>query len=129
VDGHKDLGARLEGDEIMDKLEKLFTLQRRLEEAIGAKIFDTDHLHPNQLFILLNFVGVITEACEALENTPWKPWKKSMVYKQKEFRKELIDLLHFVFNLCIAADMSPEDIYDMYAEKHKENMRRQKEGY
>lgn len=113
---------------MMDKLDELIKLQKKLEKAIGAVIFNEDG-NPNQLFILLSFVGIITEACEALENTPWKPWKKSMVYNQREFKKELIDLLHFVFNLCIVADMGPEEIYQMYSDKHKTNMKRNEKGY
>ena len=105
----------------MDYLDEIFKMQKKLEAAIGAD-FD-------QRFITLSFVGIITEACEALENTPWKPWKQSTAYNKIEFQKELIDLLHFVVNLLLVAGMEPEDVYRMYKDKHEKNMKRNKKGY
>ena len=122
---------------MMDFLYEIFKMQKKLEEAIGAEIFQKNSLqgnsemkdHPNQIFILLSFVGVITEACEALEQTPWKPWKESMTYNQRAFQEELIDLLHFVLNLFLAASMEPQDVYKMFKQKHVKNMKRNERGY
>ena len=121
----------------MDYLTEIFKMQRRLQDAVGFDIFERtkDWPHdlilncPRQDFILMQFTGIITEACEALENTPWKPWKHSARLDKEEFRKELIDLLHFVVNMFLAAGMTPQDIHEAFKKKHKENMRRQREGY
>jgi len=121
----------------MDYLNELFKMQKRLQAEIGSKIFQTNSLQgnspmgmfPNQNFVNLNYIGVITEASEALEKTPWKPWKDSMRYNRIEFQKELIDIFHFLMNLFLAAGMEPQDVYRMYKQKHIKNMKRQERGY
>lgn len=112
----------------IDYLEEIFKMQVRLQAEIGANIYD-EYPKPSQKFINLAYIGVMTEASEALEQTPWKPWKSSMVYNPDKFRKELIDLLHFVVNLFLASGMSAEDVYKAYMNKHRINMNRQKGGY
>lgn len=121
-----------------DVLAAIFEMQLELQKAAGFDIFYRNRFitpsplmldSPRQDFISLQFMGIITEACEALENTPWKPWKQSMRLNKEKFREELIDLLHFVVNMFLAAGMTPEEIYKAFKEKHRINMKRQEGGY
>ena len=76
------------------------------------------------------FIGIITEACEAIEQTSWKKnWKQSATYNEQAFREEIIDLWHFVINLTLSADMTADDVFRMYTNKHHINLKRQEDKY
>lgn len=108
----------------LDKLDTLFYLQRKLQERLGQKYLEFDNEHFN-----LMFIGAITELCEMLENSKWKPWKKSSINNIKEIQNELIDVWHFIINLSLACNLDTETLVKKFIEKNKENNRRQKNGY
>jgi len=74
-------------------------------------------------------------------NGVWKPWKKSHVKApgmtlaemhpedMKELKMELIDAQHFLFNMMLAVGMTPQEMFNYYWSKNKENRERQKRGY
>ena len=41
----------------------------------------------------------------------------------------LVDIQHFLFNMMLACDMTPELLYEYYVSKNKENIRRQLNNY
>lgn len=108
----------------MNQLAKMFSLQMQLQNKIGYNIFEKSQEYKN-----LMFIGIITEACEALEQTPWKPWKQSKELYLNNYQNEIIDLWSFVINLSLSANMTAEIVYKKYCEKHKINILRQKNGY
>ncbi len=71
----------------------------------------------------------------------WKKWKKAhSTYSNIKFddlsesdklecKFEVIDLLHFFMNYAISIGMTPEEMYNMYMSKNKENRDRQARGY
>ena len=68
-------------------LQELFELQRALQKKI-----DFSNM-PLIQYIRLMFIGIVTEACEALEQTDWKPWKQSTGVnpsQNKNFKKEML---------------------------------------
>jgi dimeric dUTPase (all-alpha-NTP-PPase superfamily) len=104
-----------------DKLEQIFNMQLALQLKLGVK-FDQD------------YINIMTLACEqelheALRETPWKPWKKQQTFNRDNYKKELIDALHFFINLCLAGGITAEDLYEAYIEKNKENYVRKESGY
>jgi hypothetical protein len=42
---------------------------------------------------------------------------------------ELIDIQHFLFNMMLAVGMTPDELFNYYFSKNKENRLRQKRGY
>jgi hypothetical protein len=78
--------------------------------------------------------AVHDECSEILGWLPWKHWKD---YDPRaagqvdihEVRFEVIDLLHFVFNLAMVWGMTFYDVEIYYQAKLKENIRRQEDGY
>lgn len=111
-----------------DKLDLMFMLQTRLQQRIYKDKLPLINI--NQEYIEKMFIGVVTELCESLENTPWKKqWKPSANLDNDKFRKEIIDLWNFVINYTLASGMTAEDVYHMFTEKNKENKRRQSNGY
>ena len=108
-----------------DMLCLMFKMQKRLQKKIYGS-----HFPFKQEYVEKMFLGVVTELCESLENTPWKQqWKSSARLDEERFRKEIIDLWHFVINYTMASGMTAEDVYHMFVEKNKENHERQKNEY
>jgi NTP pyrophosphatase (non-canonical NTP hydrolase) len=114
--------------EPVDTLAHIFEMQKRLQDKIGV---DPTMLSGDRRteFIRLMFIGLVTEAAEVIERTPWKPWKKSAQYDEEGLKEELVDVAHFFINLCLAANLSPEELLSRYAKKHETNMQRQENGY
>lgn len=96
--------------------------QKKLQRKLGTDIH-------SQNFINMSGYALITEVVEALNETPWKPWKKRQRFNREKFKAELIDCFHFLLNLCISVDMTDIEIYKMYLEKNKTNHERAENGY
>jgi len=102
------------------ELEKMFQMQRNLQKKIG---FDLEN--PTQEYFNLMFMAIVTEASEALEETPWKPWKKTMTLNHFKLQEEVVDLWHFIINLTIAAGLTPTALFSLFSNKNKVNLGRQ----
>ena len=48
---------------------------------------------------------------------------------KKELQMELIDIQHFLFNMMVSVGMTPDELYNYYLSKNKENIRRQENNY
>lgn len=78
------------------------------------------------------------EWAEILHMLPWKEWK---TYPERgagdpisdEDRRELafevVDMFHFLLNICIALGLRWDQFLAIYYTKYLENQRRQREGY
>lgn len=115
----------------MDKLDIIFGLQKELDNKIieERKIdFDFD------TWVQKEILAIMSELTEILEETNFKWWKNSREINRTALKEEIIDVFHFLISLCIKAGISPQDLYDAYINKNKENHLRQdgystKEGY
>jgi len=104
-------------------LHHMFAKQYDLQKKLGYDIN-----HPTQQYLNYMFMGIVTEACEAIENTPWKPWKKISEMKTRELQEEVIDIWHFLINLSIASGMTADDVYRIFNDKNAVNHSRQDGG-
>lgn len=105
----------------IDKLNKMFAMQKELQEKLSVT-FD-------QGYINIMALALEDEIHEALRETPWKPWKKNQTMNQENYKKELVDAFHFFMNMCIAGNVTANDLYNGYIEKNKENHERKEAGY
>lgn len=68
-----------------------------------------------------NVVGAIEELGEYLKEADWKPWKPRPQFASDDFRarrrEELVDVLHFVANLCVIEGLDDRVLSDIYLEK------------
>jgi hypothetical protein len=132
-------------------LADLFNLQKDIQENVYGydfkklqsgplpkmrEFFDWNyHAIQDELRETFNALGGMSDG---ISNGVWKPWKKSYHEKapnmsydsmsdrdKKELKMELIDLQHFLFNLMIAVNMSPEELMNFYFAKNLENRNRQ----
>lgn len=151
--------AHLEVEDVFTEstntLADLYNLQKDIQENVYGYNFEelrNKPLSEFRQFFDWNYHAVQDELRETFDalggikdgigNAVWKPWKKAYHEKapemtfndltdsdKKELQMELIDIQHFLFNMMLAAGLTPQDLMNMYFAKNKENRERQKRGY
>ena len=108
----------------MDSLKII--CDRQLEFMVQLGLFGADR----EMAIRDTCLALIVEATEVLNETNWKPWKKTpKVLNEEKIKEEIIDALHFVIELALLMEMRPLDILKEYISKMEINQKRQKGGY
>lgn len=133
-----------------DTLGDLMKIQKEIQENVYGYNFNA--LRRSNVsassFFLMNYEAIQDELREfrnamggKLGSAIWKPWKSNHVDSlnscledmseedRLELQYELIDIQHFVFNLALMIDLTPQEFFNLYYAKNKENMDRQKRGY
>ena len=111
-----------------DRLKELYDLQHDLQ-ATHFKDPATFTRDEAIEFIRWNVLALHDELSEALQEVGWKPWADSNHIHREEYIGELVDALHFLFNLFLAVGATPADIYYGYKKKNEKNRKRQLDGY
>lgn len=111
-----------------DRLHEIFRLQRELNVRIGV---DTAGMteEQRQQWVLSYCRAMSQEIAELTDCVPWKWWAKYQKFDKQNARVEIVDLLHFLVSLAQVLELSPEDIFEAYAKKHRVNLARQDSGY
>lgn len=134
-----------------DTLGDIMRMQADTQENVYGYKFDEMFLSELMSYWHLNNHSMIDEIHEATDslggikdghgNAVWKRWKKAhntydkikfsdlSKRDQLECKFEIIDILHFFMNYAISVGMTPEEMYNMYMSKNKENRDRQSRGY
>lgn len=116
----------------MDKLEKIFELQKSLNQRIvkerGLPELTKDEWLQKQI------LATISELGELLAETNFKWWKNDKPINIDNIKEEIIDIFHFFVSMCLTMDMDAEECYRIYLDKNRENIARQqgkssKSGY
>ena len=119
-----------------DSVEVMLDYQKAFQRRVDPRCESLD-LKERAAFIRDHYVYLDQELQEMLYEVPffkhWKDYSKMTNYEIEEAyhkaKEELIDSWHFFMNLMIALNMSADELFQMYLEKNKENIRRQNEGY
>ncbi|MCY3021262.1 MAG: dUTPase [Planctomycetota bacterium] len=132
-----------------DKLRDIFTLQGELNDGIFKKqgirgpdgkvltmaairkALERGESGPNGLpnLWLRNYLRALqSEAAELDQELLWKWWSKDRIDLQN-IRVEIVDLMHFLTSLALAAGLSADDFHRLYTAKHRVNQERQQKGY
>jgi len=113
-------------------IEDFFRRQQELQKKIGNDLGNLtfeDREKWTKEFVL----AMHAELTEVLDWINWKHWKKTRVkydaQRINEIQMEIIDLFHFLLNLCQIWGVSPIMFEALFLEKHKINMERQEKGY
>lgn len=111
-----------------DMLEELFKLQGELNRRIGI---DTPAVpEKKKPEWILNYCRALSqEIAELTDSVPWKWWAKYQTFDKQNARVEVVDMFHFLISLAQVLDMSAEDIFKAYRQKHQVNIDRQNSGY
>ena len=115
----------------MDKLEKIFEMQKLFDDDIAARRnldFTTEEWMQKEVLAMLS------ELSEVLDEVNFKWWKNKKPLDTDALRGELVDILHFFVSMCIRSGMDADELFARYIEKNKENFDRQygrseKKGY
>lgn len=132
-------------------LGDIMSLQKDTQLNVYGYDFSNMTLREIMSFWHANTHALIDELHEATDalggikdgsgNAIWKYWKKdyskyanikfSDLSKsdQLECKFEIVDILHFFLNMAISIGMTPQEMYNMYMSKNKENRDRQAKGY
>lgn len=113
-----------------DRLDEMMEMQRKLQqEAYGINPGELDM--PQKIkYIKDMHMGMMSEMSELLNEITWKPWTSGdLDINGDGYRKEIVDVWHFMMNLMLAVNMTPYELYNMYVQKRAVNLRRQQNGY
>jgi len=113
----------------MDRLGEIFTRQAQLQRIINGYDLDDQTTETRIENIKLNVLACTAELHEALDEISWKQWATAQFFNENAFKKELIDVAHFLINLMLHAGMSSDEFFELYVAKNKRNFERQAEGY
>lgn len=117
-------------DAHLDRLGEMFEMQADLQrKSYGAHPADIKTPEEKIQFIKDMILALEDELHEAMFEIGWKPWATSKHIRKAGFQGELVDAFHFFMNLCMAVEMTPEDLYQQYKKKRLKNAQRQAEGY
>lgn len=108
----------------------LLDLQQELQVyAFDINPIDFKDSDSQMEFIRWNALALISELVEAMNEVGWKPWASSHHINREQFAGEMVDLLHFFANLCLATGISGQMLAEGYVKKRQRNYERQQEGY
>jgi dimeric dUTPase (all-alpha-NTP-PPase superfamily) len=113
------------GDETLDKLDKIFQLQKELASFISSDRYP----QTKEERVSALCTAITHEVIELQRLTNWKWWKNKVEFNEDQAREELIDIWHFVVQTAIELDISPKSILDEYLKKNRINRQRHQEGY
>lgn len=113
---------------VMDKLDKIFEMQEKLNRRIGINL---DNLGDDEkIKWILNYSRALQqEVSELIDSVPWKWWAKYQKFDKQNARVEVVDIVHFLVSIAQVLDMSADDIFDAYCKKNAINHERQDSGY
>jgi len=119
----------------IDRLEEMFSHQFLFQTRLGVFEKTADTTVMAQHYIDRMLLSIHEEAAEIGKETLSKHkimpfgWKENQVANEEKYREEIVDLWHFVMNLWLAVDGTPEEFFALYCKKNKINYKRQDEGY
>src|SRR5690625_73115 len=112
----------------MDKLERIFDLQKALNDRIGVNTSDLSEAEQTKW--VLNYSRAMQqELAELVDSVPWKWWAKYQEFDRQNARVEVVDLFHFLVSLAQALGMTADDVFEAYEKKNQVNHWRQESGY
>jgi len=115
-----------------DRLSELFKLQQSLNDDIRTKRNLDGYTHEE--WIQKHTLAMLSELAELLDEVNFKWWKNPKPIDEGALKEELVDILHFYISMCLEAGLTPQELFDRYISKNKENFdrqsgRSQKPGY
>jgi len=128
----------------MDKLDEIVKLQSELMDRLKIIRFgpsfrderqvmrEEEHAHARDIQEQTkNMLHAITcEIGEVSDEINWKPWKNTRKDVDLDLLYcELIDILHFIIEICLMWGMDANTIHQYYVAKNKINHERQDAGY
>jgi dimeric dUTPase (all-alpha-NTP-PPase superfamily) len=106
-----------------DRLSDIFELQQALNDDIRQKR-NLDGISHEQ-WIQKQTLAMLSEMAELLDEVNFKWWKNPKPVDAGAVKEELVDILHFFVSMCLEAGLTPQELYERYVFKNRENFDRQ----
>lgn len=111
-----------------DKLDQVFALQTKLNRLAGVDVAAMTTSQREDWMIRF-VLAMHQELAELTETLPYKWWGKRRYAKAHDSKREIVDLLHLVVSLSQLAGMSAQELRDLYIEKNRVNITRQRKRH
>lgn len=105
-------------------IQSLMDIQSKFQTLVG-----NHNLHGNIDFIRDQTLALIAEVTEAMNETPWKSWKRQQAFNEEKFVEELVDCQLILLNLVLSSGISASHFVEACKQKQEINVARQKDGY
>lgn len=110
-----------------DRLDQIVQKQIELNSRFGIAFPD---FNMSVLYQMSNFLKQEAAEVNIEIESVWKYWKKNpKEIDRSKVVEEVIDVLHYAINMCLATGLSSNDIYDEFFKKNIINNERQDKGY
>ncbi len=109
--------------ENFDKLERVFEMQKALNDEIGA-LRGLDGISADEWMQKLT-LAMISELSEVLDGTNFKWWKNRKEIDENYLKEEIVDIFHFFVSMCLRVGMDADELFARYLAKNQENFDRQ----
>lgn len=107
----------------MDKLERIFEMQRGFQDELIARR-NLEGISMER-WLQMQTLAMVSELAELLDEVNFKWWKNPKPVDDGRVKEELVDILHFFTSMCLAAGLSAQELYERYLAKNQENFDRQ----
>lgn len=119
-------------DKNMDKLDKIFLMQKALNDDIAERR-GLDRSDKSE-WLQRQTLAMMSEMAELIDEVNFKWWKNPKPLDDEKIKYEIVDILHFFVSMCLTSGMDSKELFDLYLNKNKENFDRQnglsaKQGY
>lgn len=100
-------------------------------EAFYKEFITTNPRFPQQREhrLMLIAIAMMKEANEVHELLNWKWWKQPKDFDREHFIEENVDVIHFLIEGLIEAEVTPQEFFEKFVEKAQVNRRRQLSNY
>lgn len=137
----------------MDRLWKMFELQRELQARLGTPLVgmdlrqsgrELDSMTEDERSTLTKWhkeftLALMMESSELMDWSAWKHWSKRLGNKNEdvtpfsnehrhEILLEIVDCFHFLINIALLYGVEPAEIFDVFENKNAINHKRQDGG-
>ena len=127
---------------MMDRLEEMFVMQNNLNKKIANErgilwiennhgvsdgVYSADGLGEVDISKGINsLVAAMHSELEEVKNeVTWKWWANRKDIDRENLKEELIDVWHFLMTAFLLINCNPEEMYQAYINKNRENIDRQ----
>lgn len=110
-------------DKNMDKLDKIFLMQKALNDDIAERR-NLDRSDKAE-WLQRQTLAMMSEMAELIDEVNFKWWKNPKPLDDEKIKYEIVDILHFFVSMCLTSGMDSEELFDLYLNKNKENFDRQ----
>ena len=110
-------------DKNMDKLDKIFLMQKALNDDIAERR-NLDRSDKAE-WLQRQALAMMSEMAELIDEVNFKWWQKPKPLDDEKIKYEIVDILHFFVSMCLTSGMDSKELFDLYLNKNKENFDRQ----